>query len=49
VAVTILRPVGKAEFDGEVYEVKSDGEFVGEGAEIEIIEVYGNQILVKEC
>ena len=49
VAVTILRPVGKAEFGGEVYEVKTDGEFIDEGTDVEIIEVRGNKILVQRC
>ena len=44
--VTSLRPVGKAEFDGEILEVQTDGEFVDSGSAIRIVEVRGNRIIV---
>jgi membrane-bound serine protease (ClpP class) len=47
VAVTILRPVGKGKFGDEVYEVRTDGEYLDEGTDIEIVEIHGNQILVQ--
>ncbi|MBN2324348.1 MAG: nodulation protein NfeD [Spirochaetes bacterium] len=47
IAVTTLRPSGKAEFDGEVLPVETDGEYLSAGDPVEIIEVSGNRILVK--
>jgi membrane-bound serine protease (ClpP class) len=49
VAVTTLRPAGKAELQGEVIPVESDGEFVEAGSEVEVIEVSGNRIVVRRC
>jgi len=48
-AVTVLRPSGKAEIEGEVYVVESDGEYVEAGREVQIIEVSGNRIVVQKC
>ena len=48
-ALTTLRPVGKAEFDGEVAVVQTEGEFLGAGAPVEVVEVSGNRIVVKGC
>jgi len=48
-AITTLRPSGKADFDGEVMPVETDGEFLSAGCTVEIIEVSGNRILVRRC
>lgn len=48
VAVTILRPAGKAEINNEIYEVESDGEYIKKGTNIKIIEVSGNRIIVRK-
>ena len=48
-AVTTLRPSGKAEFEGEVFSVETDGEFLSSGDSVEIIEVSGNRIVVRKC
>jgi membrane-bound serine protease (ClpP class) len=47
-AVTDLRPAGKAEFDGEVLAVESDGEYVEAGSPVQVVEVAGNRILVRK-
>ncbi len=47
ITLTILRPVGKAEIGGDVVVVKTDGEFIDDGVEIEVVEVRGNQVLVQ--
>jgi membrane-bound serine protease (ClpP class) len=49
VAVTTLRPSGKAEFGEEVLSVETEGEFVEKGSEVEVIEVSANRILVRKC
>jgi len=46
-AVTDLRPAGKAEFDGEVLAVESDGEYVEAGSPVRIVEAAGNRIVVR--
>jgi len=48
-AITTLRPSGKAEFEGEVLPVETDGEFLSIGDSVQIIEVSGNRIIVRKC
>ena len=45
--VTELRPAGAAELDGERLDVVSQGGFIEAGADVEVIEVSGNRIVVK--
>lgn len=47
VAETALRPTGKAVVDGRRLDVVSEGDFVEQGAAIEIIEVAGPRIVVR--
>lgn len=47
VAVTYLRPVGKAEIDGKVFDVISEGEFIEKGKEVEVVSVNGSKIIVR--
>lgn len=47
-AVTTLRPSGKAEIDGKVLDVLSDGNVIREGASVQVIHVEGIKIIVKE-
>ena len=46
-AVTALHPAGKADFDGEVLVVETDGEFIEPGSLVEVFEISGNRILVR--
>ncbi|NLL40050.1 MAG: hypothetical protein GX254_10760 [Clostridiales bacterium] len=48
VALTNLRPVGDADFDGVRLDVVSRGEFIRKGSVVEVIEVEGNRIVVRE-
>jgi membrane-bound serine protease (ClpP class) len=48
-AVTALRPAGKADFDGEILVVETDGEFIEPGSPVEVIEVSGNRTLVRRA
>lgn len=43
-----LSPIGKGIFDGEIYEVRSTGEFVDENTEIRIKSIKGIQITVEK-
>ncbi len=48
VAITNLRPVGDADFDGVRLDVVSRGEYINKGSAVEVIEVEGNRIVVRE-
>ena len=46
-AISALRPVGKAEINGKMYEVKSLGEYVESGKKVRILKIENGQILVQ--
>jgi membrane-bound serine protease (ClpP class) len=46
-ALSTLRPSGRAEFNGEVLDVVTQGEFVERGRKVEIVEVRGNRVIVR--
>ncbi|HUS57632.1 MAG TPA: NfeD family protein [Planctomycetota bacterium] len=48
VALTKLRPVGKAEFGERLITVETDGEFLEAGSRVQVIEVSGNRVLVRK-
>jgi membrane-bound serine protease (ClpP class) len=45
--VTILRPIGKADIEGETYQVEAEGSFVESGKQIKVVKVLGNNIFVR--
>jgi membrane-bound ClpP family serine protease len=47
-AATTLRPAGKARFGDEFVDVVAEGSFVEAGARVQVIEIEGNRIVVKE-
>lgn len=44
---TILRPAGRADFDGVKLDVVSEGEFIAPNAKVKIIKVEGRRIVVR--
>lgn len=48
VAVSVLRPAGKAMFADRYVDVVSDGPYVQPGSVVEVIEVAGNRVVVRE-
>ncbi len=46
-ATTLLMPSGKARFDGRLVDVIARGEVIDRGAEVVVVEVRGNHILVQ--
>jgi membrane-bound serine protease (ClpP class) len=48
ISLTVLRPVGKARFDGKTYIVEADNQFIGEDENIKVIYVQGNKIVVEK-
>ncbi len=47
VAVSALRPVGKAEFREKTFEVKTTGEYVDSGERVKITRIQAHQIFVE--
>jgi membrane-bound serine protease (ClpP class) len=47
VAMSILRPAGKAQFDNDMYDVVTDGEFIDKGSLIIVTTIQGNRIVVS--
>ncbi len=47
VALTFLRPSGKAEINEDIFDVATDSEFVEKGAPIVVTKIRGNWIVVK--
>jgi len=48
IVLSTCRPAGNADFNGQKLDVVSRGEFIEKDAKIEVIEVEGNRIVVKE-
>jgi membrane-bound ClpP family serine protease len=48
VAATTLRPAGKARFGDEYLDVIAENDYVNPGSRVQVIEIEGNRIVVKE-
>jgi membrane-bound serine protease (ClpP class) len=48
VAATTLRPAGKAQFGEQFLDVVAEGDYVNAGSRVQVIEIEGNRIVVKE-
>jgi membrane-bound ClpP family serine protease len=48
VAVTPLRPAGKVKFGEEFLDVLAEGEYLHPGTRVQVIQIEGNRIVVKE-
>lgn len=48
VAVTDLRPAGKCDIDGIIFDVRSEGKYVAKGQKVRIIRIQGNTLIIKE-
>jgi membrane-bound ClpP family serine protease len=46
--VSICRPTGNVDFDGVKLDVVSRGEYIDKGRQVEVIEIEGSRIVVKE-
>ncbi len=47
-AYTVLRPSGKVQIDGEIYDASTRGSFIDKGDEIEVINQQGTSLKVKK-
>lgn len=48
VAATPLRPAGKVQFGEDFLDVVAEGDYVNAGSRVQVIEIEGNRIVVKE-
>jgi membrane-bound ClpP family serine protease len=48
IAATPLRPAGKAQFGEDYLDVIAEGDYVNLGSRVQVIEIEGNRIVVKE-
>jgi membrane-bound serine protease (ClpP class) len=48
VAVTPLRPSGKAQFGGQFLDVIAEGDYIAPGGRVQVIEIEGTRTVVKE-
>jgi membrane-bound ClpP family serine protease len=49
VTVSAMRPMGTAEFNGKLIEVKTSGDYLAPGTRVKIVYVQPNDILVEPC
>ena len=49
IAISDLRPSGRAEIDGETMIVVADGEFVERGLPVTVTDVRGNRVVVSKA
>ncbi len=47
VTISSLKPIGKAEFNEKVFEVRSNGNFIEAGKNIKVVKVKKNKIIVE--
>lgn len=48
-ALTMLRPVGRANFDGQTCDARSDGDFIAPGDELVALRVEGSEVVVEKA
>lgn len=48
-AVSALRPVGRAEIGGEVYDARTEGDFVASGVAVEVLRAEGSEVVVQSA
>ncbi|MFO1006325.1 MAG: NfeD family protein [Planctomycetaceae bacterium] len=48
IALTLLRPSGKAEIDGQLIDVISEGGFIPEGSPVQVVECSGKRVVVRK-
>jgi membrane-bound serine protease (ClpP class) len=47
-ALSMLRPVGRAEFAGEVVDARAEGEFVEPGTAVTALRMEGSEVVVEK-
>lgn len=49
VTYTVLRPSGKIEIEGNIYDAYTRGNYIGQGVDVEVVSDEGTSLKVKEC
>jgi membrane-bound ClpP family serine protease len=45
--ISALRPIGKAELNNQIVEVKTNGDYLDSGSRIRVIKIVSNQIIIE--
>ena len=48
IAATDLKPAGKCDIDGIIFDVRSEGTYIAKGQKVRIIRIQGNTLIIKE-
>ena len=48
-ALSLLRPVGRAEFGGDTFDARSEGEFIPPGTAVKVLRVEGSEVVVERA
>jgi len=48
ISISALRPIGKAELNGKIYEVKTFGAYLETGKRVKVIEILSHQVVVEQ-
>ena len=48
IAATDLRPAGKCDIEGIIFDVRSEGKYIAKGQKVRIIRIQGNTLIIKE-
>ena len=48
-ALSMLRPVGRAEFGGEIFDARTEGEFLEGGTPVVVLRVEGSEVVVEKA
>ena len=48
IAATDLRPAGKCDIEGIIFDVRSEGKYIAKGQMVRIIRIQGNALIIKE-
>ena len=48
VAISRLAPIGKVEINSHIVEGKSTGDFIDDGATVEVVSLQDNKLIVKQ-
>jgi membrane-bound ClpP family serine protease len=47
ITVSVLRPIGTADFHGKIFEVKTSGEYLPNASRVRIVKIRSNDIIVE--
>ncbi len=48
-ALSMLRPIGRAEFQGEIFDARAEGDFISPGTPVVVLRVEGSEVIVERA